>query len=223
MKIVVVICLTCLFAASFAGADQDIALPKIEAKIGMDVLQAMESRSASRSFSGGEVPLKVISAILWAGYGIILESGDKTVHGYDALSGATSQDRYTIPWGWGDPYLKVYLLLANGAYEYLPEKHKLKFVTNKNLIDVSGSGGSDAYGVIVIAADYNEMPSFNEEIRNVAFMSAGSAAQNMYVAGAVFKIQMLTQVSIPNKALKKRLNLPKSVEPLTILSFGYSD
>ncbi|MBW2176816.1 MAG: nitroreductase family protein, partial [Deltaproteobacteria bacterium] len=86
-----------------------------------------------------------------------------------------------------------------------------------------GSGGSDAYGVIVIAADYNEMPSFNEEIRNVAFMSAGSAAQNMYVAGAVFKIQMLTQVSIPNKAIKKRLNLPKSVEPLTILSFGYSD
>ncbi len=223
MKISVVICLTCLFAASFAGAGQDIALPKTESKIRMDVLQAMESRSASRSFSGGEVPLKVISTILWAGYGVILESGDKTVHGYDALSGATSQDRYTIPWGWGDPYLNVYLLLSNGAYEYLPGEHKLKFITNKNLIDISGSGGSDAYGVIVIAADYDEMPSFNEEIRNVAFMSAGSAAQNMYVAGAVFKIQMLTQVSIPNKAIKKGLNLPKGVEPLTILSFGYSE
>jgi len=77
--------------------------------------------------------------------------------------------------------------------------------------------------VIVIAADYNEMPSFNEEIRNVAFLSAGSAAQNMYVAGAVYKIQMLTQVSIPNQAIKNGLNLPKGVEPLTILSFGFSE
>jgi len=45
----------------------------------------------------------------------------------------------------------------------------------------------------------------------------------MYVAGAVFKIQMLTQVSISNKAIKKGLNLAKGVEPLTILSFGYSE
>lgn len=223
MKIAVIICLSCLFTASVVSAGQDIALPKIEAKIGMDVLQAMESRAASRSFSGKDVPLKAISTILWAGYGIILESGDKTVHGYDAISGATSWNRYTIPWGWGDPYLKVYLLLTNGAYEYLPQEHKLKFVTNKNLIDKSGSGGSDAYGVIVIAANFNEMPSFNEEVRNVAFLSAGSAAQNMYVAGAVYKIQMLTQVSISNKAIKKGLNLPKGVEPLTILSFGYSE
>jgi len=223
MKIALVICLTCLFAASLAGAGQDITLPKIEAKIGMDVVQAMESRSASRRFIGKEVSVKVISTILWAGYGIILESGDKTVHGYDALSGATSRNRYTLPWGWGDPYLKVYLLLVNGAYEYLPQEHKLKFVTNKNLIDISGSGGLDAYGVVLIAADYNEMPGFKEEIRNVAFMSAGSAAQNMYVAGAVFKIQMLTQVSIPNKAIREGLNLPKGVEPLTILSFGYSE
>jgi len=86
-------------------------LPKVSSKAGMDVVQAMESRAASRSYDGKEVPLKAISTILWAGYGIILESGDKTVHGYDAVSGATSQNRYTIPWGWGDPYLRVYLML----------------------------------------------------------------------------------------------------------------
>ena len=205
-----------------AAAGQDIVLPKVEAKAGMDIVQAMESRSASRSFSKKAVPLKAISMILWAGYGIILDRGDKTVHGYDALSGATSRNRYTIPWGWGKPYLRVYLLLKDGAYEYLPKKSKLKFITNKNLIDKSGSRGSNAYGVIVIAADFDEMPSSNKEARNVAFMSAGSAAQNMYVAGAVHNIQMLTQVSIPKKKIKKGLNLPKDIEPLTILSFGYS-
>lgn len=218
MKIAMVICLTCLFATSFAGAGQDIALPKIEAKIGMDVLQAMESRSASRSFSGGAVPLKAISTILWAGYGIILKSGNKTVHGYDALSGATSQNRYTIPWGWGNPYLKVYLSLADGVYEYLPEEHELKFIS-----DNGNSGSSRAFGVIVIAADFNEMPSYNKDVKNVAFLSAGSAAQNMYVAGAVYNIQMLTQVSINKKQIKKNLNLPDNVEPLATLTFGYAN
>ncbi len=217
MKIAVIICLFCLLAAPVAGAGQDIALPKIEAKIGMDVLQAMESRAASRSFSKRDVSLKAISTILWAGYGIILESGDKTVHGYDALSGATSKNRYTIPWGWGEPYLKVYLLLANGAYAYLPQEHKLEFIS-----DNGNSKGSGAFGVIVIAADFNEMPSSNKDVKNVAFLSAGSAAQNMYVAGAVYKIQMLTQVSINKKRIKKNLNLPDNVEPLATLTFGYA-
>ncbi len=220
MKNVMIICLSCLFAASIAYAGQDIELPKTKAKIGMDIMQAMESRAASRSFSEKKVPLKVISTILWAGYGIIVESGDKTVHGYDAMSGATSRNRYTIPWGWGDPYLKVYLLLKTGAYEYLPQEHKLKFITDKNLIVKSGSGGSGAFGVIVIAADFNEMPNYNEDVNNVAFLSAGSASQNMYVAGAAYNIQMLTQVSIPKNSIKKELNMSKGVEPLTILSFG---
>ena len=61
-------------------------LSKVSSKAGMDVMQAMESRAASRSYDGKQVPLKAISTILWAGYGIILESGDKTVHGYDAVS-----------------------------------------------------------------------------------------------------------------------------------------
>ncbi|MCP3952114.1 MAG: hypothetical protein GY697_07845 [Desulfobacterales bacterium] len=218
MKTAVISCLFCLLAASVVSAGQDIALPKIEAKLGMDVLQAMESRAASRSFSGREVSLKAISTVLWAGYGIILKSGDKTVHGYDAMSGATSQNRYTIPWGWGDPYLKVYLLLDKGAYEYLPQEHELKFISANGK-----SKSSSAFGVIVIAADFNEMPSYNKDVKNVAFLSAGSAAQNMYVAGAVYNIQMLTQVSISKDRIRKNLNLPDKVEPLATLTFGYAN
>jgi len=208
---------------SVSAAGQDIVLPKVEAKAGMDIVQAIENRAASRQYDGREVPLNAISTILWAGYGIILEEGEKTVHGYDAVSAATSRNRYSIPWGWGSPYLNVYLLLQNGAYEYMPTEHALKFVTEENLITASGSSGSGAYGVIVIAADFDEMPSGNTgTTRDVAFMSAGSAAQNMYVAGAVYNIQMLTQVSIKEEKIKKGLNLPENVEPLTILSFGYA-
>ncbi len=187
MRISLSICLSILFLTSVVNASRDILLPKIVKKVGTDIIQAMETRAASRSFSEKKVSMEVISTILWAGGGVILKKGDKTIHGYDAISGATYRNRYTIPWGWGDPYLKVYLLLKTGAYEYLSKEHKLKFINDKNLIDKSGSGGSDAYGVIVIAADFNEMPGYNKDVKNVAFMSAGSAAQNMYVAGAVYK------------------------------------
>ncbi len=48
------------------AAEQDIALPKVEAKADMEIAHAMESCAASRRHDGKEVPLEVIST-LWAG------------------------------------------------------------------------------------------------------------------------------------------------------------
>ena len=205
------------FFLSHATGQQNIKLPEVKARAGMDVIQAMETRAASRGFGTKQVPIEVISTILWAGNGIILEKGPKTVHGYDAVTSATNSYRYTTPWGWGDPYIKLYLIFNDNAYEYSPKDNELKFIPNNN-----NSIGSRSSGMIVIAADFNEMPSSNKDVRNVAFLSAGSAAQNMYVAGAVYNVQMLTQVSINNKRLKKLLNLPDKTEPLATLTFGYA-
>ena len=117
---------------------KNIKLPEVKAKAGMDVIQAMEIRAASRSFNGK-------------------------------------------------------------------------------------SSGKSAFGLIVIAADFNEMPGSNKDVKNVAFLSAGSAAQNMYVAGAVYNVQTMTQVSINKKKLKKQLKLPDKVEPLATLTFGHAN
>ncbi len=215
-----ILLLSLLFFGCFvsqAAGQQNIKLPEIQAKAGMDVIQAMETRAASRGFNGEPIPMEAISTILWAGNGIILEKGPKTVHGYDAVTSATNLYRYTTPWGWGDPYIKLFLILKEGVYEYLPQEHELGFIS-----DDGDSGGSNSFGVIVIAADFNEMPGSNKDVKNVAFLSAGSAAQNMYVAGAVFNVQMLTQVSINKKRLKKQLDLPEGVEPLATLTFGYA-
>lgn len=101
--------LSLLFVCTYfvCVAEQDIMFSKVEVKAGIDVLEAMENHAASRRYDGREVPLETISTILWAGYGIILSEGDKTVHGYDAISAATSRNRYSIPFGWGSPYLRM--------------------------------------------------------------------------------------------------------------------
>ena len=206
-----------LFFLSHAAGQQNIKLPEVKAKAGMDVIQAMETRAATRQFNTSEVSLEAISTILWAGNGIILKQGTKTVHGYDAVTSATNINRYTTPWGWEEPYIKLYLILKKGIYEYSPQEHELKFIKDNNSSDDSNSSG-----MIVIAADFNEIKSTHKEIRNVAFVSACSAAQNMYVAGAVYNIQMFTKVFISEKWLTKLLCLPDKVEPLVTLAFGYA-
>jgi len=207
-----------LFFLSHAFGQQDIDLPETKAKIGVDVIQAMETRAASRSFDTKAVPLEAISTILWAGNGIILEKGSKTIHGYDAVTSATNSYRYTTPWGWSLPYIELYIILDHGIYKYSPQEHTLKFVKgNENSV------GPDAAGMILIAADYDKITSSNAKRKNVAFVSAGSAAQNMYLAGAVYNIQMLTKVYINEKRLKKIFNLPDNIEPLVTLTFGYAN
>jgi hypothetical protein len=206
----------CLIVSNATG-QQNIKLPEVKAKIGMDLIQAMETRAASRGFESKAVSMEAISTILWAGNGIILEKGAKTVHGYDAVTSATNLYRYTTPWGWGEPYLKLYLIIKEGVYEYLPLEHELKFIKeNKDSDDVRDAG------MIVIAADFNKITSSNSAVRDVAFVSAGSAAQNMYVAGAAFGIQTFTKVFISEKWLTKLLNLQDKVEPLVTISFGYA-
>ena len=156
-------------------------------------------------------------------YGIIYKSGDKTIHGYDVVSGATASNRHSIPVSWGKSYIRLYLLSKDGSYEYLPDDHRLKFNNTNNLIQVSGSTAEGAHGAIVIAADFNKMPGGKKGTsRDVAFISAGSAAQNMVVAGTALNIQMLIQSSIKHNKIRKGLDLPKNIEPLAILSFGYS-
>ena len=211
-----------LFPLTAMAAEKGIVLPAVPAKIGMDVIQAMESRAGVRHYDGNAVSLESISTILWAGYGIIYKNGNKTIHGFDAVSGATDGNMFTIPIAWGKSYIRLYLLLENGAYEYLPEKHMLKIINTENLIQKGGSSAKGTHCAVVIAADFDNMLGGKKGMaRDVAFMSAGAAAQNMIVAGAASNVQMLIQVSIKHNGIKKGLNLPKNIEPLALLPFGY--
>ncbi len=208
---------------SVRAAKKNIVLPAVEASAGMDVIQAIEIRTGSRRYDGKKIPTKDIATILWAGYGVIYKKGDQTIHGFDAVTGATPQNRYSIPVAWGKHYLKVYLLLKKGAYEYLPKKHKLKLTTNKNLMKICGSSASNPSGVIVITADFDKIRDKNKRMaKDVALVSAGSAAQNMVVAGSALNVQMLIQMSIKKKPLIKGLKLNNNMEPLLLLSFGHS-
>ncbi|MCK5078162.1 MAG: nitroreductase family protein, partial [Calditrichia bacterium] len=98
------------------------------------------------------------------------------------------------------------------------------FISDKNIIKSIGSNASNPQAIIVIAADYGKMPRGERATTiNVSFMTAGSTAQNQHLFATVNNIKMMTEVSFNKTEIQKGLNLPDTVKPLTILSFGYSD
>jgi hypothetical protein len=202
---------------------EELMLPQVNSKANMDLIQAIETNAAARSFEKKEVSMKAISNILYLGYGIILKENNKTIHGYNAVTGATPKNRYAIAHGWGRTYLNVYLVIKQGVYEYLPENHKLKFISKNNDVYNLGSAATNHAGLIIIAVDKSKMPGkFEGMMRDVAFTSAGSLLQNMHIAGAVHNVQFLTEIYIKEDKIKKSLKLNKNIKPLILLSFGHA-
>jgi len=218
-----VISFVIMIVVSMSVVGKELTLPKIKAKAGMDVMQAIETNAASRSFTAKKVSMEAISTILWMGYGMVLEKGKKTVHGYDAVTGATQKERYSIAHGWGRPYMNVYLVLKEGTYKYQSRGHKLKLVSEKNLMGNIGGNASNAQGYIVITTEYDKMPMKGDVAKNVAYLSAGSIVQNMHIGGAVHNVQFLTEVYIQTDAIKKAFKLQGKEESVIVLSFGHSE
>lgn len=117
---IVLILMTTMAAGLFA---QDIALSMPPAKLGVDVVDAINTRSAARAFVKKDVSVADLSAILWAG------NGQK---GVDAVSGA-SKAGATIPVSGDVNYVNLYVLSSKGAFLYEPTVNLLKQVNKKDV------------------------------------------------------------------------------------------
>ena len=102
---------------------QDITLSKPPTKLGVDVMDAIMTRSAARAFVKKDVSVADLSLFLWAG------NGQK---GPGAVSGA-SKAGATIPVSGDTNYVNLYLLSSNGAFLYEPTLNIAKQVNKKDV------------------------------------------------------------------------------------------
>ena len=222
-KVFLIVLIFLQSSISVYGNGPGILLPPIPKKIGMDIIEVIETRTGVRNFNGTNISMNKIGTILWAGTGLILVEGSKSVHGYDVISGATSKNRFAVPYAWGRSYLIAYIMLEQGAYRYDPLTHKLNYVTNKNMLDECGANTTEAYGIILIVADFKELPKSDYQNNQfIAYLSAGNAIQNMCLAGTAMNVQMLIQTSMKKKFITKELKLKEEQVPLVILPFGHA-
>jgi hypothetical protein len=195
---------------------QDIPLKEPQAKIGMDLFDAIKARAAGRNFVKRDIPVADLSTILWAGNGL---------KGADAVSGASKAGR-TIPYSGDNAYVNVYVLTATGAYLYDPDAKILKQVSKgDSRAQITPEFIPTSSLMLLFTYDFAKAPAFlksNPELfREMANGTAGYAAENIALAAAAYKLGSIVMYNIKPPAAMTAAKLGKDESPLFIMQVGY--
>jgi hypothetical protein len=197
---------------------QDITLAKAPSKLGIDVLDAIRSRSAARGFVKKDVSAADLSTIVWAGNGL---KGTP-----DAVS-AASKAGSTIPVSGDVDYINLYVLTAKGAYRYDPAGNVLKQVNAKDVrAEVTPESIPTAAFMVLFSVDNAKTPSFLKTMpglfRQIADGTAGYGAQNIGLVASGLKMSSIIMFNIKPDAAAADLKLSKEETPLFIMQLGYT-
>lgn len=164
---------------------QTIVLPKPETDGGKSVLASLSERKTIRAISSKELPIQIISNLLWAGFGVNRDSGGFGKKGRTAPSASNSQE------------IDLYVTLPGGVYLYEAIGHQLLPVAEGDFRARSGRGkaATAPLNIFYIAdlSRYDLGPTQPDrkigdpEIqKSYYFTDTGFIAQNIYLCAASF-------------------------------------
>jgi len=102
-------------------ASKQIALPPPQREGGTPLMEAISKRRSEREFACTELPLPMLSTLLWAAYGVNRPDGGRT-----APSALNAQE------------VDIYVALPSGAYLYDAAANALELVVASDLRRVTG-------------------------------------------------------------------------------------
>ncbi|MFW9794456.1 MAG: nitroreductase family protein [Candidatus Thorarchaeota archaeon] len=107
-----------------------IILPEPMKKGGMTLLEALSLRQTNRNIGPREIPLQVLSNLLWAAFGINREKASFNKPGRTAPSASNSQE------------IDLYIALKDGLYLYEAIHHQLTPISAGDFSSISGQGNA---------------------------------------------------------------------------------
>jgi len=160
-----------------------ILLPEPVKKGGKSVLEALKLRQTNRSISSKELPLQVLSNLLWAAFGVNREKASFNKPGRTAPSASNSQE------------IDLYVALKDGIYLYEAAPHQLTPIVAGDYRMLSGRGTAATAPVnIFYIADISRYdlgsdqpdPHIGEpEVqKSYYYADTGFIAQNVYLYAA---------------------------------------
>jgi nitroreductase len=177
---------------------QDIVLPAPDKTGGKPLMQALNERHTTRTFTADSLTLQQLSDLLWAGFGI----------------NRPDQGKRTAPSAMNWQEIDIYVTLPGGSYLYQAESHSLKFINNKDLRKATGGQSfvADAALNILYIADLGkrEMKEGDPIKDSDLFMSYADAAfiaQNIYLYCASANLGCVVRASVPDGSLASDLGL----------------
>ena len=175
---------------------------------GKPLMQALKERKSSREFSSNELPLQVISDMLWAACGINrLDSGGRT-----APSAKNMQE------------INIYVVRADGVYLFDPKINMLLPVLAGDIRGLTGKQSfvKEAPVNLVYVADLAKMGGLsNDSIDFYSATDTGFISENVYLYCASLGLATVVRNWIDKPALAKAMQLRPDQKVILAQTVGY--
>jgi nitroreductase len=197
-KILSAFCLLFSGALFFQAYCQDITLPAPDKTGGKPLMQALNERQSTRTFTKDNLTLQQLSDLLWAGWGI----------------NRPADMKHTAPSSRNVQEIDVYAALASGLYLYQAEAHILKQIHSNDIRALSGTQDFVAGAPLnlVFVADMGKLgKKEGDEIKESDLLSsyANTAfiAQNVYLYCASANLGCVVRGMVPKDKLAPAMGL----------------
>jgi SagB-type dehydrogenase family enzyme len=206
-KHIIVMVLLLLPCGLMAQDLKPINLPRPDTTGGKPLMASLKERKSARSFSHEKLPVRLLSNLLWAAFGVNRPDGHRT-----APSAMNWQE------------IDVYVAMEEGTYLYNAVDHTLLPVLKDDIRDKTGvqSFVKDAALNLIYVADLAKTKRSSPDDRDL-FTGAdcGFIAQNVYLYCASEGLATVVRGSIDRAALTKVLNLKADQKIILAQTVGY--
>ncbi len=160
-------------AAGWAPELQPISLPKPRMTGGKPLMEALAQRRTTREIAPDELPLEILSNLLWAAFGVNRTEGPMGRPGRTAPSAMNLQE------------IEIYVALAKGVYRYEAVPHRLAPVLSGDIRAQAGRrpGVAQAPVTLIYVSDIGKFAKVPQPELRTAFTNAdvGFIGQNVYL------------------------------------------
>jgi SagB-type dehydrogenase family enzyme len=193
----------------FSEEPKAIQLPPAQTEKGKPLMQVLKDRSTGRKFSGEEIPIQVLSNLMWAAFGI----------------NRADLGKRTAPSAMNWQEIDIYVAMEAGLFLYEAEKHLLKPVMAKDIRSLTGKQPfvGKAPVNLVYVADFSEMGKADDADK--VFYSAadtGFISQNVYLFCASEGLATVVRGWVDREALAKEMGLRPDQVVTLAQTVGYS-
>ncbi len=179
--------------AAFPG-EKEIKLVGPDRTGGIPLMEAINKRKSSRSFSDKQLPDKVLSNIFWAAFGI----------------NRTDSGKRTAPSAMDKQEIDIYAAMESGLYKYNAAKHSLELIAAKDIRLLTGRQGfvKNAPLNLIYVADMSKVSGGTPEEKFLyAGADTGFIGENVYLYCASEGLAVVIRAYIDKDALGKAMNL----------------
>ncbi|MBU4313115.1 MAG: SagB/ThcOx family dehydrogenase [Candidatus Omnitrophica bacterium] len=209
-KILACITISAVFlisACALAEELKPIELSKPDLERGRSLMQALKERKSNREFSEKEIPLDIISNLLWAASGV----------------NRPDSGNITVPSAHNWQEIDIYVAMQKGLYLYNTKKHILEPVMVKDIREFTGiqSFTQAAPVSLIYVADFSRMGGYTEEGDFYSATDTGFISQNVYLFCASEGLSTVVLGWVDRPALSKAMSLRDDQKIILTQPVGY--